>query len=161
VLGLHVFACVAGFMAGSSLPMQARQMQTGFQRFIHERGAQFAILFVVAAITFSLSIQAWVLGSETARVAHRLHVSPALLLLTLLPHAIPELTALFLPLAAWIIGSRRGDWDKLLAAALVTAAIALPILVVTAIWEVYVAPHVIALFMHLPSHYVIHLTLLR
>jgi len=146
-------------MAGSSLPMQAR-MQTGFQRFVHERGAQFAILFVVAAITFSLSIQAWTIGSETARVAHRLHVSSALLLLTLLPHAIPELTALFLPLAAWIIGSRRGDWDKLLAAALVTAAIALPVLVLTALWEVYGAPHVIALFVHVPAmHYVIHLTL--
>jgi hypothetical protein len=159
VLALHVFACVAGFMAGSSLPMQAR-MQSGFQRFIHERGAQFAILFVIAAITFSLSIQAWVLGSETARVAHRLNVSPALLLVTLLPHAIPELTALFLPLAAWIIASRRGDWDKLLAAALVTAAIALPVLVLTAVWEVYVAPHVIGLFVQVPaSHYVIHLTL--
>jgi hypothetical protein len=150
VLALHVFACVAGFMAGSSLPMQAERMQSGFQRFIHERGARFAILFVVAAITFSLSIQAWVIGSQTAKVSHRLDISPALLLLTLLPHAIPELTALFLPLAAWIIASRAGDWDKLLAAALVTAAIALPILVVTAIWEVYVAPHVIGLVVHLP-----------
>ena len=161
VLALHVMACVAGFMAGSSLPMQMRT-QTGFQRFIHERGAQFAILFVVAAIVFSLSIQAWVLGSETARVAHRLNVSPALLLLTLLPHALPELTALFLPLAAWIIASRRGDWDELLAAALVTAAIAVPILVVTAVWEVYLAPHVVALLVHVPAQsFVIHLTVLR
>lgn len=160
VLALHVFACVAGFMAGSSLPMQART-KSGFQRFINERGAQFAILFVIAAIAFSLSIQAWVLGSETARVAHRLHVSPALLLLTLLPHAVPELTALFLPLAAWIIASRQGDWDKLLAAALVTAAIALPILVLTGLWEVYVAPHVIGLLVHVPRTFVIHLTVLR
>jgi hypothetical protein len=160
VLALHVMACVAGFMAGSSLPMQAR-MQSGFQRFIHERGARFAILFVIAAITFSLSIQAWVLGSETARVAHRLNVPPALLLLTLLPHAIPELTALFLPLAAWIIASRRGDWDKLLAAALVTAAIAVPVLVLTAVWEVYVAPHVVALLVHVPRPLSFHLTVLR
>lgn len=142
VLALHVMACVAGFMAGSSLPMQAR-MRSGFRRLIHQQGARFAILFVIAAIAFSLSIQAWVLGSETARVAHRLGVSSALLLVALLPHAVPELTALFLPLAAWMIASRHGDWDKLLAAALVTAAIALPILVLTAVWEVYVAPHVI------------------
>jgi hypothetical protein len=162
VLGLHVFACVAGFMAGSSLPMQAKRMQSGFQRFIHERGARFAILFVVTAIAFSLSIQAWVIGSETAKVAHRLSVSPALLLLTLLPHAIPELTALFLPLAAWIIASRAGDWDKLLAAALVTGAIALPVLIVTALWEVYLAPHVIGLFIHVPSrHFLIHLMVPR
>ncbi len=148
VLALHAMACVAGFMAGSSLPMQAR-MQTGFSRFIHERGARFAILFVCAATIFSLSAQAWVLGSEVAGVAHGLNVSPALLLVALLPHAVPELTALFLPLAAWIIASRRGEWDKLLAATFVTVAIAIPILVMTALWEVYVAPHLVrALVMH-------------
>ena len=148
VLALHAMACVAGFMAGSSLPMQAR-MQTGFSRFVHERGARFAILFVCAATIFSLSAQAWVLGSEVAGVAHGLNVSSALLLVALLPHALPELTALFLPLAAWIIASRRGEWDKLLAATVVTVAIAVPVLVVTALWEVYVAPHIVhALVMH-------------
>ena len=47
----------------------------------------------------------------------------------MLPHAIPELIALFLPLAAWIIASRRGEWDQLLAATVVTVAIAVPVLV--------------------------------
>jgi hypothetical protein len=142
VLALHAMACVAGFMAGSSLPMQAR-MQTGFSRFIHERGARFAILFVCAATIFSLSAQAWVLGWEVAGVAHGLDVSPLLLVVALLPHALPELTALFLPLAAWLIASRKGEWDKLLAATFVTVGIAAPILVITALWEVYVAPHLV------------------
>ena len=52
-----------------------------------------------------------------------------MLLLGVLPHAIPELIALFLPLAAWIIASRRGEWDQLLAATFVTVAIAVPVLV--------------------------------
>jgi uncharacterized membrane protein YccC len=56
---------------------------------------------------------------------------------------VPELTALFLPLAAWILASRRGEWDKLLAATLVTVAISLPVLVLTALWEVYLAPHLL------------------
>ena len=59
----------------------------------------------------------------------------------MLPHAIPELIALFLPLAAWIIASRRGEWDQLLAATAVTVAIAVPVLVVAAFVEVYVSPH--------------------
>jgi hypothetical protein len=142
VLALHAMACVAGFMAGSSLPVQA-QTQTGFKRVVHERGARFAILFVCGATIFSLSVQAWVLGSEVAGVAHGLDTSPVLLLVALLPHALPELTALFVPLAAWIIASRRGEWDKLLAATLVTVAIALPVLVLSALWEVYVAPHIV------------------
>ena len=58
----------------------------------------------------------------------------------LLPHALPELIALFLPLAAWIVASRRGEWDELLAATFVTVAIAVPMLVVAAFVEVYVSP---------------------
>ncbi len=142
VLALHAMACVAGFIAGSSLPLQAEH-HTGLSRIIHERGGRLAIVFVVVATTFSLSAQAYVLGMSVAHVAGALHTSPGLLLLGLLPHAVPELTALFLPLAAWIIASRRGEWDDLLAATLVTVAIAVPILIITALWEVYVAPHVL------------------
>jgi Stage II sporulation protein M len=142
VLALHAMACVAGFIAGSSLPLQAPH-RTGLSRAIHERGGRLAIGFVIAATTFSLGGQAYVLGLSVARVSAALHTSPGLLLLGLLPHALPELMALFLPLAAWIIASRRGDWDKLLAATLVTVALAVPTLVLSALWEVYVAPHVL------------------
>lgn len=140
VLALHAMACVAGFIAGSSLPLQAHSKR-GVSRWVHAHGGRIAIGFVVCATTFSLSAQAYLLGHTLAGVAHFLKLSPALLLVALLPHAIPELTALFLPLAAWIIASRRGQWDQLLAATLVTVAIALPILLVCAFWEVYAAPH--------------------
>lgn len=142
VLALHAMACVAGFIAGSSLPLQARD-RTGLMRTLHERGGRLAMIFVFAATTFSLTAQAYVLGTSVARVAHALHTSAGLLLVGLLPHAVPELTALFLPLAAWILASRRGEWEKLLAATLVTVAISLPVLVLTALWEVYLAPHLL------------------
>jgi hypothetical protein len=143
VLALHAMACVAGFIAGSSLPLQARY-QTGLNRMIHERGRAVALACVVAATTFSLSMQAYSLGTGTAQVAAGLHVPAGLVLLGLLPHAVPELAALFLPLAAWIIASRRREWDRLLAATLVTTSLAIPTLVLAALWEVYVAPHLLA-----------------
>jgi hypothetical protein len=143
VLALHAMACVAGFIAGSSLPMQARH-RTGIARALHEHGGRFAILFVVGATAFSLGAQAYVLGKSVSTVSAAIGTSPGLLLLALVPHALPELWALFLPLAAWIIASRRGEWDKLLAATFVTVLIAVPVLLTTAVWEVYVAPHVIA-----------------
>ena len=142
VLALHAMACVAGFIAGSSLPLQAGQ-HSGLVRAVHERGRPFAMAFVVGATAFSLSLQAYVLGVGVAHVATAVHTSPGLLLLGLLPHALPELVALFLPLAAWIVAGRRGEWDTLLAATFVTVAIAIPILVLTAAWEVYVAPHLL------------------
>jgi hypothetical protein len=142
VLALHAMACVAGFIAGSSLPIQA-DGHRGVVRAIHEHGGRIAIAFVAGATIFSLSAQAMVLGLSVAHVSYDIHTTPGLLLLALLPHAIPELVALFLPLAAWIIASRRGEWDQLLAATVVTVAVALPVLIVTALWEVYVAPHVL------------------
>jgi hypothetical protein len=143
VLALHAMACVAGFIAGSSLPLQARE-QSGIRRALHEHGGRFAILFVIAATTFSLSVQALVIGNEAASVAAKLHTSVATLLIALLPHALPELAALFLPLAAWIIASRRGEWEQLLAATLVTLAISVPTLLVSALIEVYVSPHLLS-----------------
>ncbi len=140
VLALHAMACLAGFIAGSSLPLQAASRR-GLSRWVHEHGGRIAIAFVVCATAFSLSAQAYVLGRALAGFAHFSKVSPGLLLLCFLPHAAPELIALFLPLAAWIIASRRGEWDQLLAATLVTVAVAIPVLVLAALVEVYVSPH--------------------
>jgi hypothetical protein len=47
-------------------------------------------------------------------------------------------------LAAWIIASRRREWDRLLAATLVTSTLAIPTLVLAAAWEVYGAPHLLS-----------------
>ncbi len=155
VLALHAMACVAGFIAGSSLPLQAEH-HSGLSRWVHEHGGRIAIAFVVLATTFSLSAQAYVIGHSLAGVSHFLGVSPALLLLGVLPHAIPELIALFLPLAAWIIASRRGEWEQLLAATVVTVALAVPVLVLAAFVEVYVSPHVFAALTHIHPPIVRH-----
>jgi hypothetical protein len=148
VLALHAMACMAGFIAGSSLPLQA-QDHRGVSRWVHEHGGRLAIGFVVCATAFSLCAQAYVIGHTLAGVSHFLRVSPALLLLGVLPHAIPELIALFLPLAAWIIASRRGEWDQLLAATLVTVALAVPVLVASAFVEVYLSPHLFTALTHI------------
>ena len=139
VLALHAMACVAGFIAGSSLPLEAERYG-GAWRWIHDKAGPLAILFVSCATAFSLLTQSYVLGMATGTLAEQLDVSPGLLLLGLMPHAVPELVALFLPLAAWIIASRRGDWHKLLAATFVTVMLAVPVLVAAAFVEVYVAP---------------------
>jgi hypothetical protein len=143
VLALHAMACVAGFMAGASMP-QLAAARTGLSRAVHEHAGRFAILFVIAATAFSLATQAYVLGSLTCTLSAQHGVAPRTLLVGLLPHALPELTALFLPLAAWTLASRRGEWNQLLAATFATTAIALPVLVASAFVEVYASPHLIA-----------------
>jgi hypothetical protein len=143
VLALHGMACVAGFMAGSSLP-QVAAGRTGLSRKVHDRAGPLAIGFVVAATLFSLGTQAYALGHGASTLAAELGVSPLELLVALLPHALPELFALFLPLAAWTLASRRGAWEELLAATFATVAIAAPLLVATAAVETWVTPRVLA-----------------
>jgi hypothetical protein len=142
VLALHATACVAGFIAGASMPIAAAQ-RSGLSRWIHVKAGEGAILFVCAVTLFSLSTQALFLGFQGATIAYQLHVSHAVLILSVLPHAIPELTALFLPLAAWLIASRRGEWNQLLAATFITVLLAIPVLVVAATIEVYVWPRIL------------------
>jgi hypothetical protein len=142
VLALHAFACVAGFIAGSALPLSASK-RSGLSRLVHDRAGPLAIGFVVCATTFSLATQAYVIGGAAATLSRQLGLSPGLLLLGLLPHALPELVALFLPLAAWLIASSRRHWHELLAATFVTVAIAVPLLLASAAVELWVSPRLL------------------
>lgn len=142
VLALHATACIAGFIAGASMPLAAAE-RSGFSRWIHVKMGETAILFVCGVTLFSLSTQAFYLGFQGATISHQLQISRAVLILSVLPHAIPELTALFLPLAAWLIASRRGQWNQLLAATLITVALAVPTLIISAMIEVYLWPQIL------------------
>jgi hypothetical protein len=142
VLALHAFACIAGFIAGSSLPLSAAR-RSGISRIIHEKARPIAFAWVIGVTSFSLITQAFALGLTGSTLADSLAISPALLVLTALPHALLELTAVFLPLAAWTIASRRDEWDQLLAATLVTVTMAIPMLLVSATWEVHVWPYLL------------------
>jgi uncharacterized membrane protein SpoIIM required for sporulation len=142
VLALHGTACIAGFIAGASMPIAAAQ-RTGFSRWVHVKAGEFAILFVCAVTLFSLGTQALYLGFQGSTLAYQLEISRFELILSVLPHAIPELTALFLPLAAWLIASRRGEWNQLLAATFITVLLAIPVLILAATIEVYVWPQIL------------------
>jgi Stage II sporulation protein M len=142
VLALHATACVAGFIAGASMPIAAAQ-RSGFSRWVHVKAGELAILFVCAVTLFSLATQALYLGFQGSTLAFQLEISRLELILSVFPHAILELTALFLPLAAWILASRRGEWNQLLAATFITVALAIPVLVASATIEVYVWPQIL------------------
>ena len=142
VLALHSLACLAGFIAKSSLPTEAASY-TGLWRRVHDHAGPAAILFVTGATVFSLVTQALVLGDGLATLSSQFGVAPGKLLAAISIHAVPELVALFLPLAAWMVAARAGQWSQLMAATLVTTAIALPVLIVSAFVEVFVTPDVL------------------
>ena len=144
VLALHAFACVAGFIAGQLAGALGGARRPGCRELVHEKARPVAFAWVDAWSPASRSItQAYALGLTGAQLAGQLGISPGVLVLTILPHAIPELVALFLPLAAWVIASRRNEWQDLLAATFAPSRIAIPVLVAAAIWEIYVWPQIL------------------
>ncbi len=143
VLALHAFVCLAGFMAMRALPEQA-QYKRGVDRWVHEHAGPAAMVFVTCATLFSICTQITILGHTVADLSLTLNLAQGELLLTVLPHALIELTAVFLPLAAFLMASRSGDWHELLAATVVTVAIAVPMLMLAAYIEAYVWPDILS-----------------
>lgn len=85
-------------------------------------------------------MQTYVLGRRLGAISGYLYVPAWRLLVAVLPHAVLELTALMLPLSAWGWATARRESASLLAAAIATAALAIPMLAVAASIEVYVSP---------------------
>jgi len=128
VLALQVLVCVGAHL--------------GTRPGAHGRRRAQALYVIAALSAYSLLSQAWRLGHELASAAHTLGYTPAGLLLRLSPHAVPELTAVFLPLAACLSLVRRRRHDDLAAAALLTAIVAFPVVVCAAGIEVFLTPYV-------------------
>lgn len=130
VLALHSLVCVAIYLATRPAPPRASRLQ--------ERAGPLALSVIAGLTIYSLASQMWRLGHDLASAAHTLGYSPAGLVARLSVHAIPELTALFLPLAACISLLRRRREDDLAAVGLLCFALALPVVAVCACVEVYV-----------------------
>jgi hypothetical protein len=142
VLALHATACIAGFIAGSSL-QEVAATKSGISRIVHERAGPVAIAWVIAVTAFSLITQSVGLGLTAASMSAQLGIAGGTLIMTVLPHALLELTAVFLPLAAWLIASRRDEWDELLAATFATVALAVPMLLLAAAIELTLWPRLL------------------
>jgi hypothetical protein len=118
VLALHAMACVAGFIAGSSLPLQAER-HTGSRADPRARRPHRDRLRDRRDDVLALGT-----GARARRRGGGCRGAPAHLARPAAgrPDAARSARAdrVFLPLAAWIIASRRGEWDQLLAATVVT-----------------------------------------
>ena len=125
MLALHAMACVAGFIAGSSLPIAATGY-TGWWRRVHDHAGRLAMAFVAAATLFSLATQAYALGADAADLADAHGVSPRAAAGR--PAAARAARAVrAVPTAGrWLPREPPRAWHELLAATFVTTAIAVP-----------------------------------
>ena len=132
VLALQTLVCLATYLA-TRLDDDRRQQAAG----------QLALSVIAGLTLFSFTSQTWRLGHDLASAAHTLGLSDAALLARACVHAVPELTAAFLPLGACLVLVRRRRFDDLAAAGLLSAALALPVVAVCACIEVWITPLVV------------------
>ncbi|MGE4425947.1 MAG: stage II sporulation protein M [Solirubrobacteraceae bacterium] len=138
VLALHLMVCFATYLVRRSLPIQAGKL-TGMQRAVHHHASLPALIVVGGLTLFSLVQQALSLGQSLADVAATGVHGTLGLLIRVVPHAAPELIAVFLPLAAVIWLEREQRQGELLGAMIACTVIALPAVLFSAWVEVFVA----------------------
>ena len=102
--------------------------------------SRLAVATVIVLLLLAACRQAYILGHGLAGFADYFYVSRWRLWLGVLPHALPELTGIFLPVAAWRFAGREGRQRELLALTVVAALAALPLLAGAALIEVYISP---------------------
>jgi hypothetical protein len=142
VLALHAMVCVGGYLAMTAVPSVAGGYR-GVLGSLHRAATPVALAFFTLATAGSLTLQALVLGREASSIAVGYHLGAGALIARLAPHALPELTALFLPFGAWVVLARRRAWSDMVAASLLSVAFAVPVLAIAALIEVYVTPHLL------------------
>lgn len=142
VLALHAMICGLGYLALRSMPLLA-EAYTGWRRTVHRAAGVVAIVFFAVVTIGSFTLQAWSLGNAAPDIALAYGLTTGELLLRVSVHAVPELAAIFLPCGAWLTLVLRRRWEDLFAASLLATAVALPILVICAIIETWVAPRLL------------------
>jgi hypothetical protein len=137
VLMLYAMGGVAASVIQRRRIRNALPMTTG-----GELPSRLAMVIVIGLLLFAACRQAYVLGHGLAGFSEYFYVSRWRLWLGVLPHALPELTGIFLPVAAWRFASRKGRQRELLALTVAAVLAALPLLATAALIEVYVSPRV-------------------
>lgn len=155
VLAIHFFACVAAFLVdqqvnffiekrisheevvtkleqGAGIDFTSRQQHS--QMII----GKITMTVVSAFVLFSAIRQVIIISTQIVSSAGTLDIAVTDLMARAALHAFLELTVIFLPLAAAIILSRKGQENKLLAGAILSAMIAVPTLLLTAAIETWI-----------------------
>jgi hypothetical protein len=142
VLGIHLCACWIGAILGR--PYRPAPESFGrlgrLHRPVPDWMARAALLWALLVTLLSVGVQALALGRLLADISAAAGVGRLQLLVLVLPHAVPELLAVFLPLGLFLLEARRGRLDRLGLWSLQAAAIALPVLLCAAAIETYVTP---------------------
>ncbi len=142
VLGIHLCACWIGAIVGRE---HERAPATwgrlgALHRPVPRWMGRAALFYALLVTLLSVAVQAIGLGHGLANLSAATQITTTHLLVLVLPHAVPELIAVFLPLGLFLLEAHRGRLSRLGPWSLQAAAIAIPVLLCAAAIETYVTP---------------------
>lgn len=147
VLGIHFGACIIGAIIGRRHHDHDPLDNLGsYNPNLPEWVSKAALVYAWVVTMSSVVIQVSKIGLIISDFAAYIELAPWLVVLLVLPHAIPELTAIFLPLALFMIQARKNQLRVLGTRSLQAAAVAVPVIAVAACIEVFISPHLIGIF---------------
>jgi hypothetical protein len=149
VLSIHLAACYVGAIIGRPhKPLTGRMARFSFMhRELPAWAAKIALAYALVATIASVALQTTGLGFTLADISAAIDLKPWQLTLLVTPHALLELTGVFLPLALFLIQAKRGVLTPLSMYTRQAAYIALPMILLAAFIEVYITPHLILSFL--------------
>ena len=139
---LLVLALYASGNVAASIIRRWRKGGAGPVTMDRDLVGRLAMVTVIGLLLLATFRQVYVLGHGISGFSAYFYVSRWRVWLSVLPHALPELTGIFLPVAAWLFASRQGRQRELVAFTVIAVLGALPLLATAALTEVYVSPRV-------------------
>lgn len=146
VLLLHFFCCLVGAIIGRPhRPLPEKWAKFGnLHSELPKWMADLALVYAFTATLASVAIQTTGLGFILADISSYTDLAPWQLGLEILPHALFELPAIFLPLGLFLIQAKKKELRPLNTYAWQSLLIALPLIIIAALIETFITPHIIS-----------------
>lgn len=142
VLALHFFAAYIGVLVSKSRDKKNLKPVSRFQE-LPSWVAKGALIYALAATAFSVVLQATSIGFVARETADALSISVPELMISLLPHAVLELTGIFLPLGLFLVQAKRKALENIAPWILTSLVLGFAMIVVAAYIEVFLTRHLI------------------
>lgn len=147
VLLLHYFCCLVGaIVSREHRPLPERWDRPPFNWFhrpLPKWAADLSLVYAMSATLISIMLQSTALGFVLADISAYSQIAPWQFVVLILPHAVPELIAVFLPLGLFLVQSFRHELKPLQRWSMQSLVIAAPILLMASLIEVGLTPQLI------------------
>lgn len=154
VLGIHFGACLIGAIIGRSqrdakIPKEERTPGKSYWNDLPDWIIKLTLIYAWIVTLSSIYLQAEKSGEIIADLAAYLNASPILVVVAFFPHALLELSAVFLPLGLFLLEARLQKLHHIGWWSIQSLLLAIPLVLFAATIEILFTPHLFEWVFHI------------